>query len=321
MIRQAVGEQIRVYSLVSLVRTNDARDEIVDSISEALDLINFRMDFSERSVVIKPNLCYYWDAATGQTTDPRVVSGIIDFVRERYGMDVEIKIVEADATAMRTKYAFPLLGYEKMAKRKNVELFNLSGDKIVAKKVTVNRKELVFKIPESLLKANLFINVPKLKITPMKNLYITCAFKNIFGCIAARRKILYHGFLNEAIVGMNKILHPNVTVVDGIFALGRLPVKLDLIMAGCNPFSIDWICSQIMGYNPAKIEFLKLAIKEGLGNPKDIVMYGEDSNTFKRIFPKKNMKISKLSMNMQMKILKLYTKLAGDVTHPILEGI
>lgn len=309
-----------MHSLVSLVRTDDARDEIVSCISEALDLINFRTNFSVRSVAIKPNLCYYWDAATGQTTDPRVVAGVIDFVRERYGMDVEIKIVEADATAMRTKYAFPMLGYEKMAKRKNVELFNLSKDKIVTKKVKVNQQELAFKIPESLLKANLFINVPKLKLMPIKNLYITCALKNIFGCIASPRKIVYHKFLNEAIVGINKILHPNLTVVDGVIALGRFPTKLGLIMAGNDPFSIDWIGSQIMGYNPSKIEFLKLAIKEGISYPNDITTCGENLNTFKRDFPKKNIRISRLFMNIQLKMLKLYTRIVGDVTHPILEG-
>lgn len=63
--------------------------------------------------------------------------------------------------------------------------------------------------------------------------------KNIFGCIGYRRKIVYHPFLDEAIVGINKVLRPHLTVVEGLVALGRYPVKLVLIMASADPFSVD----------------------------------------------------------------------------------
>jgi len=104
--------------VVSLVRTQGSEEVIKNSISEALSLINFEPKGPVKSVAIKANLCYYWNADTGYTTDPRIVSGIIDWVRERYGMDTDIRVVEADATAMRTKHAFLILGYEKLAKEK-----------------------------------------------------------------------------------------------------------------------------------------------------------------------------------------------------------
>ena len=310
-----------MHNGISLVHTSDTEEGIKNSIFEALKLLNFTISSNVRTVDIKPNLNYYWDATTGQTTDPRVVGAIIDWIRSQQDTDPAIRIVEADATAMSTKYAFSILGYRKLAQEKKVELFNLSKDEVKKEKVKVGQRTLTFTVPTSLLKADLFINVPKLKVTTAEDVYITCALKNLFGCIAPRRKIRYHKFLNEAIVGINKIIHPNVTVVDGVIALGRYPVKLGLIMAGDNPFSIDWISSQIMGYNPAKIEFLKLAQTEGLGNPKEIVTLGENLEEFKKIFPRKDMRTSKLVMNMQIKMLKLYTKLAGDITHPILEGM
>lgn len=303
--------------VVSLVRTKNSVQDIKNSIFEALDLIDFKSNGSVKSVAIKPNLCYYWEAATGYTTDPRVVAGVIDYVRERCGEDVDIKVVEADASAMRTKYAFPVLGYKKLAEKKKVELLNLSNDVLIEKKVHANQREISFKVPQLLLKSDLFINVPKLKI--MRATKITCAMKNIFGCIGFPRKVVYHPFLNEAIVGINKILRPHLTVVDGLVALGRFPVRLGLIMASVDPFSVDWIASQIMGYKPSGVEFLKIAMKEKLGSLEGIATRGESVAEFKKSFPKKNFIVSKWLWSIQFWLLKAYNKIVGDVIPPALE--
>ena len=305
--------------IVSLVRTQGSEKEIKDSITKTLELIDFHSKTKVKSVAIKPNLCYYWNATTGYTTDPRVVSGIIDWVREKYGVDNDIQIVEADATAMRVKHAFLMLGYEKLAKKKKVKLLNLSSDSVVEKKVKLSEREITFSIPSLLVNCDLFINVPKLKI--MRQTKITCAFKNMFGCIASPRKIVYHPFLNEAISGINKILSPDLTIVDGLVALGRSPVKLGLIMASTDPFSIDWVASQIMGYNPSRIRFLQVAMKEKVGNPKGIITRGESIAILKKIFPKEPFFSLNRFWNIQVKLLKLYIKIVKDVTHPSLEGI
>ena len=305
-------------NVVGLARINcDSLKDIRNSISEAVDLIDFKLECTVESVAIKPNLCYYWDSATGYTTDPRIVAGIIDWVREKYGEDIRIRVAEADASAMRTKYAFPILGYERLAEEKSVELFNLSEDILVDKKVFVNNREISFKVPKLLLESDLFINVPKLKI--MRTTKITCAMKNIFGCIGSPRKIVYHPFLDEAIVGINKILHPHLTIVDGLIALGRFPIKLGLVMSGADPFSVDCIASQVMGYKPSKVEFLKIAAKENIGNPGNIMIKGESVEEFKKVFPRANFASSNYSWGIQFWLLNAYRKIVGDVIPPFLE--
>jgi len=303
--------------VVSLVQTHSSEEDIKHSVEKALDLINFKPKSPAKSVDIKVNLCYYWHASTGYTTDPRVASGIIDYVRERYGKDIHIRVVEADGTAMRTKHAFVMLGYEELAKKKDVELFNLSQDEIKEEKVRVNGREISYQVPQSILKSDLFINVPKLKT--MRETKITCALKNNYGCIAYPKKIIYHPILNEAIVGINKILRPDLTIVDGIVALGRFPIKLGLIMASKDPFSVDWIASQIMGFNPSKVEFLRIAQKEKLGNSDGIEIRGENISALRKKFPKENFFSSKHWWNLQFKLFNLYTKLVGDVVPPMLE--
>lgn len=304
---------------VVLMKTFDTQKDINKSVKEIMSLINY--DFKDKiyNVDIKPNLCYYWDYSTGYTTDPKIVKGIINFLIEKYGNNINIRIVESDATAMRTKHVFKMLGYEKLFKEENVRLINLSEEKIVEKKVEIYDKEVTLQISETLLQTDLFINVPKMKI--MRDVYITCALKNIFGCITKRRKITYHKYLNETIVAINSILHPHINIVDGIYALSQTPVKLNLLMGSVDPFSIDWVAAKIMGYDPRKIKYLKIAMNENLGNPEDIRIIGENIDNFRSLFSTDNSLLSKVSFNTLFRLLKIYAKITGDVIPPVLEGI
>jgi len=211
-----------------------------------------------------------------------------------------------------------MLGYRELADEKNVELFNLSEDSRVEEKVEVNGREIRFWVPCSLLETDLFINVPKMKLA--RETHITCALKNIFGCISSPRKIVYHQYLHEAIVGINKILHPQLTIVDGLVALSRVPVKLSLIMGGADPFSVDWISSQIMGYEPSKIGFMRIGIEEKLWDRTSIETCGESMASFRNEFLKESSPFSKWSSYM-LKLLNLYTRVVGDVIPPALEDI
>ena len=304
-------------SVVSLVKVSDFGGDLKKPISQALDLIGFKASSSVKTVVIKPNLCYYWDWSTGYTTDPRVVAALIDLTREWYGDDVEIKIAEADASAMRTRHVFPVLGYEKLAREKSVKLVNLSNEVLEDRTVKVGGRQISVKVPELLLKSDLFVNVPKLKV--MRATTITCAMKNIFGCIGEPKKIVYHAMLDEAIVGMNLLLRPQLTIVDGLVALGSRPVKLGLLLAGTDTFSVDWIASQIMGYDPSDIRFLKLAMMEKVGNKEGIAVKGESVKEFRELFPKPGVFASGRTWKFVFWLLKAYCRASGDIIPPFLD--
>lgn len=302
---------------VSLFKVDDqnSQDEINRSIKKVVDALQFKMNGDVKKVVIKPNLAYYWKTDTGYTTDPRVVASIIDYLREK--LNPEIYVVESDASAMKTKYAFKMLDYEIMAKQKNVELFNLSDDYLESKTITVNNKEIKLKIPKILFESDLIINVPKMKT--MSLTHITCAMKNIFGCIGEPRKIKYHKVINETIVGINKIVKPHLTIVDGLVVHGHSPKRLNLFMAGRDPFSVDCIAAKIMGYNPKRIKYLNLAQKEGWGNPNDVNVLGADWRFFQKSFPHVNDYILQLSNKLQFKLISLYARIVGDIIPPLLE--
>ena len=295
--------------------------EINETVSGALDVLGYDFGKKVDLVVIKPNLCYYWDFSTGETTDPRVVSAVIDWVRQRIREDVCIFVAEADASAMRTKHAFKMLGYEKLSRTKNVGLLNLSEGEILDRNVEVAGEDFVLPVNKMLLDADLIINVPKLKYHKLAGL--TCALKNMFGAIAKPRKYSYHNRLAKVIVGINKIVKSNIILVDGIIALGKTPKKLGVIMTSDDALAADYVASRAIGHNPSRIAYLKLGMKEKIGDVNNLNLIENPTKLedIRKEFPKQNYLLHSFSWKLQLKLLKLYSKMSKDVVPPILNDV
>ncbi|MCW3996522.1 MAG: DUF362 domain-containing protein [Candidatus Bathyarchaeota archaeon] len=292
--------------------------EIDSAVEHALDALNYEFAGVE-TIYIKPNLCYYWNASTGETTDGRVVCSIIKYLRKKIGEDVKITVAEADASAMRTKYAFSILGYDELCQLNGAELKNLSAGTIVERTVQVGDSKLTLPFNEDLLKADLIINVPKLKTHNFVG--VTGALKNIFGAIAKPRKYVYHRIIDNAIVAANKIVHSDLVVVDGLVVRGSCPKKLGIIMAGDNALSTDVIAAKAMSFNPRSVPYFNLAAKERLGTMTniDILEKGVSLAEIKKIFPHYSHRMHSISWGLQLGLLRAYTVVSGDVLPPFLE--
>lgn len=269
---------------VSFVRANDS---IIAGIKEAVEksikLVNFNFNNKVNRIVIKPNMCYYYHPSTGEVTDPKFVSALIDVLRENFASNPEISVVESDATAMKCKYVFKMLGYDKLAEEKKVGLANLSEEKTKQMDIEINGHSLTFSIAEMLLDCDLLVNVPKIKYMPGPK--ITCALKNIFGCNAYYKKSIYHTALSEAIVGINKLVRTNLVVVDGLIVNGKNTKHLNLVMASEDPVSVDAAASKLLGINPESVEQIVLASKEHIGTSKFSPV--GDFAFFQKNFPRK----------------------------------
>ena len=273
-------------SLVGLTKIEG--NNIRRAIEKSLDLLGYAFNKDLRNVAIKINACYYWDYSTGQTTDPAFVAGLIDLIREQTSQRANISLVEADASAMKCKYAFRMLGYEKMANKRNVRLVNLSEVMADPCQVTCNGHSFRFMVPQVISHADLRINLPKIKYTgePIK---LTCALKNIFGCNPYPKKFKYHPHLGETIVAINKAMKFDLSIIDGNIVSGIQPRKLGLVMASRDPVAIDAAAAQIAGISPRSIKYLQLAHNEGLGN-MDFITKGLSMDQFKKLYPRKTIK-------------------------------
>jgi uncharacterized protein (DUF362 family) len=288
-------------------------DEIKKAVYSAIDEVGYPTKKIE-SVIIKPNLCYYWDSSTGETSDKRIIAAIIDYIRENINSEATIRIAEADATAMKTKYVFEVLGYNKLAKEKNVEMLNLCNDAYKEFTIKVKGRDIVIPLPVSMLESDLVISVPKMKVP--RRIPLTCSMKNLFGTIHNPIKAQYHKYLHEVIAGINKIILPDLIVVDGIVALGKYPKKLNVIMTGTDSVAVDYTVAQIIGIrNPKKIRYINLSDPERYTNIK---VAGEDLKVLRKEFPKINIATEQFLWKCQLAGIKYYSKITGDVIPPIL---
>jgi uncharacterized protein (DUF362 family) len=249
-------------SLVSLVKIQKA--QFKKAILDSLRLIDYDFPHRVQNIVIKPNMCYYWDYSTGHTTDPKFVACLIDVLREQISPNVNIAVVESDASAMKCKHAFKMLGYDDLARRWKVSLVNLSqekSEKIIAR---VGKYSLNLQVPQIIKNADLRINVPKIKYS-MREIKISCALKNVFGCNPYPRKFVYHHRLEEVIVAVNKAMKFDLCIFDGNIVAGAQTRKLGLVMASTDPVALDSIAAHIVGVNPKTVRYLQLASREGLG--------------------------------------------------------
>ena len=273
-------------SLVSSVKIkNDTIKSLKQAIADSMRLIECSFTKGTKNVVIKPNMCYYWDYTTGQTTDPKFVAALIELIREKISPRTNISIVESDASAMKCKYSFKMLGYERLSQDYNVKLVNLCEDTIKTIETYVGGRKLKLPIPQTIQNADLKINLPKIKYS-VPEIKLTCALKNIFGCIPYAKKFRYHPQIGEVIVAINKALKFDICIIDGNRVSGIKPRRLGLVMASKDPVAIDAAAAKIAGINPKAIRYLQLAAKEGLGTTK-FIQKGIPLDYFTAIYPRR----------------------------------
>jgi len=291
-------------SLVSFVHVENHNNEAIKkAIEKSLNLLNFNFERNVDRIVIKPNMCYYYHPSTGDVTDPQFVSVLIDVLREKLAKNPEISIVESDASAMKCKYAFRMLGYDKMAEEKGVELVNLSQEKNRVVDIEISNWYFRFHIPEIIYECNFFVNVPKIKY--MDDVKITCALKNVYGCNAYPRKSVYHTALDEAIVGINKLIKTDLVIVDGLVVCGKNAKQLGLVMASEDIVAADAVASKLMGIDPKSVKQIVLASKAGIGK-LEFTPVGEQFTYFKGKFPKLNArdKILRVLASLYFRVLR-----------------
>jgi uncharacterized protein (DUF362 family) len=213
---------------------------------------------------IKPNLVVAKPASSGATTDPGIVAGILGYLHDN-GFE-DICILESAWVGDSTARAFEVCGYVDLASKFGVELVNLELDSSMSVSMDGDSFEVCTRATE----IDYLINVPVLKAHCQTRL--TCALKNLKGCIPDREKRRFHSLgLHRPIVSLNRILRTDLVVVDGIvgdlsYEEGGNPVNLNRVILGEDPVLVDSYCATILGFEPFDIEHVRLASEAGIGS-------------------------------------------------------
>jgi len=267
---------------VAIMRVEEDVEGAIQKSIELLGGLNFKKN---ASVVIKPNVCYHKNFENMFITDPRVLEAIINIVKRR---TKNIIVVESDNNSGTADERVTKSGVIDLIEKCDVEFLNLSEDDFEECEVG----GLKLQIPKTVLKADFFINAPKVKTCNIEHTFITIAVKNMFGTLANKNKPRLHSQLMEILVFLNRTIRQNLIIADGIVGMQGLgpmqgtPVNLGLIISGLNPVTVDAVCCHVMGINPYAVEPLWKAYKAGVGeiDIDKIEVFGEDIENVKMKF-------------------------------------
>lgn len=117
---------------------------------------------------------------------------------------------------------------------------------------------------------------------------ITGAMKNAFGGLITEHRHHCHKMIHEVLVDLLQIqqeIHPGIFAVmdgtvcgDGAGPRTMIPKIKNYVLASNDQVAIDAISAKMMGYDPLKIPFIKIAHDKGLGcgDVEQIEIIGED---------------------------------------------
>lgn len=218
------------------------------------------------SVALKPNLAVAASPESGATTHAGVLSGCIEYFRE-HGVK-EISIIEGSWVGDRTMSAMKEAGYDEICRAFGVPFFDLKRDGVRTVKTAVGPIDVCRRA----LDAGLLVDLPVLK--GHCQTVMTCALKNLKGCLPDREKRRFHTMgLQKPIAALGAALRPRLIVVDSIcgdlsFEEGGTPIQTDRMYLCTDPVQADAYGCALMGLDLTDVPYIELAEYYGAGTAR-----------------------------------------------------
>ena len=216
------------------------------------------------SVALKPNLVVVGAPELGATTHSGVLSGCIEYLQEHGVRD--ISVVESSWVGASTERAVEETGCAEVCRHYQVPFYDLKKDRTRR----VNTPLRPMEICQRPLDAGYLIDLPVLKGHCQTRM--TCAVKNLKGCIPDREKRQFHAEgLMRPIAALAAVLKPDLVIVDGIcgdldFEEGGNPVCANRMYLGEDPVQVDAYGCRLLGMSVDEVPYLGLAEQWGAGS-------------------------------------------------------
>jgi len=257
---------------VSVARCQKIHDylSVRKAVKESLDLIgglDSLVSPGDR-VLVKPNLIAPYHYTTGATTNPHVIRVLCELAKEAGAR--KVSIAEGSGVGSKTEEVFTVTGLKEISARIGVDLINLKKTKTVYMGIPNGKVFRRLKIPEAFMEADVIINAPVMKTHDV--FPATLGLKNMKGVLQEKDKKRFHKWgLAQSIVDLNKLVLPQITVLDGTVGMEGIgpthgtPVNLGVIISSFDTVAADSVAAAVMGIDPLEIEYVKLASEQGLG--------------------------------------------------------
>lgn len=247
------------------------------------------------SVALKPNLVIAGTPESGATTHAGVLSGAIEYFRSEGVKD--ISVIEGSWVGDETLRAMRRAGYDKVCQRYDVPFYDLKKDRTRPVDTAVGKIDVCCRA----LDAGLLVDLPVLK--GHCQTIMTCALKNLKGCLPDREKRHFHAMgLTKPIAALGAALKPRLIIVDSIcgdlnFEEGGTPVETNRMYLGDDAVQLDAYGASLMGLSLGQVHYIQLAERYGGGTAafreEDIVNLNEPSDV--KAYPKPSGTVARLT--------------------------
>lgn len=216
------------------------------------------------NIALKPNLVVSDSPENGAVTHAGVLEGCIEYFRA-CGVN-DISIIESSWIGDNTMKAMKTAGYDEVCIRYNVPFYDLKRDTIRSIDTPIGKIDIC----ACALDAELLVNLPVLK--GHCQTVMTCALKNLKGCLPDREKRRFHALgLTRPIAALGAVLKSGLIIVDSIcgdlsFEEGGNPIHTNRMFLGTDPVSIDAYGCSLMGLKLGRVPYIPLASEFGAGN-------------------------------------------------------
>jgi uncharacterized protein (DUF362 family) len=235
------------------------------ALKKAIELSNgFERLRPDSKVLLKPNIAWAGRASRsspkfGTVTTARVAEDLIRLLREYGCRDICIGegTVLNRELGSNTSGGYRLSGMERVARQYGVRLIDFHQEPFTA----VELDGVEIRISAVALESDFLINIPVLKTHSQTK--VSLGLKNLKGCLDMRSRMEFHRRdLDRFIARLNTRVRPQLTVIDGIYAMECGPDFLgtahrtNLIIAGRDSFLCDLVGSMILGIEPSSVGYL-----------------------------------------------------------------
>ncbi len=281
----------KAHSQVAILEAKDYEIPLKNIVLRGIKL--FRLNLQGKTVVLKPNLVES-DPGGVINTHPAVIHAAIEAFKSLGAR--EVLVAEGPGHRRDNEYLLTASGLYPILKDYKVRYVDLNYDDVRLLKLRSRFTELNhLYFPETVLKADLLVSMPKLKTHHWAG--VTLSLKNMFGLIPGAiygwpKNILHWAGIHESILDINSTLPvPQFAIVDGIVGMeGNGPIQgkpkvCGTLILGDDLVAVDATAARLMQINPEKIKYLAQA-GEFLGNldEEKILQMGESPASFQEDF-------------------------------------
>lgn len=277
-------------TIVSILKTNPER--VLDDIGKLMNMAGVASALNpEATTILKDNISWHYPLLSANTT-PWQLEGTIRGLKQAGLNDL---VAVHNNTVVTDPFKGGRLNKLSPIYRNNgiPEKYNFLAEDITWESYRPKAQMRVLdriypggiRIPSFFHGKNI-VHLPTVKC----HIYTTTtgAMKNAFGGLLNTHRHYTHSVIHETLVDLlaiQKEIHPGIfTVMDGTFCGNgpgprtMIPVEKGLVLASSDCVAIDAVAAKIMGFDPMKIDYIRLAHEDGLGvgRVEEIEVQGED---------------------------------------------